>query len=128
MKVVVASTDEQLEKLNELIQHVYSSVFPCYFTNQEIQEYIQLDILQFPKEKDSKLYTLDVAFRAITSLEVIINILENPLSCEHEHLFDKNVKILEESGLSFPFTYSNFLKKYDSECILFAKPANQYLV
>lgn len=130
MKVVVASTEEQVEKLNELIQYVYTSIFPRFFTDEEIKEYISLEILHFPREKDNRLYTLETAFRAITSLEVIISIIEGVPSSDPSDLFEKNANILKESGLSFPFSYQSFLTRNEMRdlCSQFIKPANEYLV
>ncbi|GIN73821.1 hypothetical protein J14TS2_42960 [Bacillus sp. J14TS2] len=136
MKVVVASTEEQVNKLNELIHYIYHSAFPRYFTDQQIAGYIDWKVLHFPEEKEHPLYTLDVAFRAIASLEVIISILdvlpEQKKSSEHQELFKKNVDNLSQSGLFFPFTYQNFLQpketSFKDTCSMYAKPANQFLI
>ncbi|GIN58713.1 DUF5365 family protein [Lederbergia ruris] len=136
MKVVVASTDEQVNKLNELIHYIYHAAFPRFFTDHEIAQYIEWKVLHFPEEKEHPLYTLDVAFRAIASLEVIISILEilpyQKNSSKHHDLFKKNADILSESGLFFPFTYQNFLQpkktSFKDTCSIYAKPANEFLI
>lgn len=134
MKVVLASTVVQEEKLHELISYMYTSVFPTFFTDQEIREYIDLNILHIPQAKDELLFTLDGAFQAITSLEVIISILESmpKQNCrKYEFLFNHNVKKLEQAGLSFPFLFDNFFsygKKKASSCSIYSEPANEYLI
>lgn len=114
MKVVTASTDEQVEKLQELIQYIYSYIFPQFFSEEEIEEYLSLEVLHIPEDPDSELYRLDMAFQAIASLAVIIAILEslpNSYMSDYRFLFRKNAKILEELGLFFPFTLETFMKK-----------------
>ncbi|MCJ7840448.1 YhcU family protein [Lederbergia sp. NSJ-179] len=136
MKVIVASTEEQVNKLDELIRYIYQSAFPRYFTDYEIAQYMEWKVLHFPEEKEHPLYTLDVAFRAITSLEVIISILDlspqNHDLLKHQNLFNKNVDILTQSGLFFPFSYQNFLEKnstkHSDACSIYAKPTNLYII
>lgn len=132
----MASTEEQVNKLNELIHYIYHSAFPRYFTDHEIAQYIEWKVLHFPEEKEHPLYTLEVAFRAITSLEVIISILDilpyEESTSKHHDLFKKNVDILTQSGLFFPFTYQNFSNLTETNlndvCSVYAKPANQFLI
>ncbi|MBS4198485.1 DUF5365 family protein [Bacillus sp. FJAT-49732] len=132
MKVVVAATEKQEEKLEELIQYFYTSIFPQYFDDDEISEFLNLKILQVPKEKDERLFTLDGAFRAICSIEVIILILESNIDKDFSDLFNKNAEILIESGLFFPFSYSNFTSRNRSEAnvivSMYSNATNQLLM
>ncbi|MBS4193515.1 DUF5365 family protein [Lederbergia citri] len=132
MKVVVASTEEQGERLEELIQHFYSVVFPQYFDDNEISEFIDLKILQLPNQEDEPLFTLDGAFRAICSMEVIMIILESNMNKKYTKLFNKNVEILKETGLFFPFTHRNFTsqksKKVNTIFSMFSNSTNQLLM
>ncbi|MBS4177554.1 DUF5365 family protein [Lederbergia citrea] len=136
MKVVYASTEQQEEKLNHLICSFYSSVFPRYFNDQEIAGFLEMKILHVPANKEEQLYTLEVAFQAIASLQVIISILERPHPHENSHyyasLVNKNINILERSGLFFPFTYDSFFSrkrtKIDDVCSIYTKPTNEILI
>nr|WP_144928176.1 DUF5365 family protein [Paenibacillus bovis] len=136
MKIVCASTEEQELKLQELVSYMYSSVFPRYFCDREISEYDAMKILHLPEEKDNRLFTLDTAFQAISSLQVIIAILEilphQKQDKQEEQLFNKNVKMLEQTGLSFPFNFANFTCKNisdaDAICSMYAEPMNEILI
>lgn len=131
MKVVVASTPEQEQHIDELIHYMYSSIFPSYFDDEYIMKLEELNVLA-PKEDDIYFSsTLDKAFKVISSLQVIIAVLETVrfegFQGSHKELFVKNVKILNEFGYSFPFTPSEF-KVVNSEVLSkYSKPANQYL-
>ena len=136
MRVVLASTKEQEEKIDELIQYVYSFIFPQYFKDHEIDTFIDLKVLHVDPNQQDQLYTLTTAFKAITSLQAIIHILELSNQTTDRsylsYLFDKNVKILEETGLFFPFLYKNFIlknnKAFHLTCSIFSPPSNQYLI
>lgn len=135
MKVVLASTEVQEEKLGELTTYMYSSVFPSYFTDKEIREFMELQVLYIPHEKDERLFTLEFACKAITSLEVIIFILEmipKKADRNYESLFNNNVKLLEQSGLFFPFVYGNFFSRLqehsDAPISMYTEPTNEYLI
>lgn len=136
MKVVYASTEEQEEILAELTSYFYTSVFPRYFNDEEIAQFLEMKILQLPAHKEEQLYTLTVAFQAIASLQVIISILETPHRHKKQYhyssLFQKNMKILHHTGLFFPFTYENFFNcknaKTDTILSIYSKPANEILI
>lgn len=132
MKVVVAATEEQEEKLDELIHYFYTSIFPRYFNDCEIAEFLNLNTLRLPVQKVDSLYTLDGAFRAICSIQVIILILEGQYDSKHTLLFDKNVEILKELGLFFPLSYENFSSrnKGNTNIIfsMYSNPTNQLLI
>ncbi|MCJ8005867.1 DUF5365 family protein [Lederbergia wuyishanensis] len=132
MKVVVAATEEQEEKLDELIKYFYSSVFPQYFDDKEIAEFLHLKILHLPNQTDEPIYTLDGAFRAICSIEVIISILESDIDNKYSIIFNKNVEILKEAGVFFPFSYCNFTsgKRTNANVIfsLYSNATNQFLM
>ncbi|MBS4218160.1 DUF5365 family protein [Bacillus sp. FJAT-49711] len=132
MKVVVAATEEQEEKLDELINYFYTSIFPQYFNDCEIADFLNLNILRLPVQKEHSLFTLDGAFRAICSIQVLILNLEGQFDSEHTLLFEKNVEILNESGLFFPFSFENFISRNNGNTdILFSmysNPTNQLLM
>ncbi|KRG11613.1 hypothetical protein ACA29_16895 [Lederbergia galactosidilytica] len=67
---------------------------------------------------------------------MIISILDilpyEESTSKHHDLFKKNVDILTQSGLFFPFTYQNFSNLTETNlndvCSVYAKPANQFLI
>jgi hypothetical protein len=109
VKVVYASTPEQVEKIQELIQRFYTDVFPLYFTDEEINEFKRLNILHTSESSFDYFGTLKDAYLVITSLQTLFHILEGSHFNHHyEPLFYKNVETLNEFGLSFPFSFENF--------------------
>jgi hypothetical protein len=109
VRVVYASTPEQEEKIKELIQRFYTSVFPLYFTDEEIREFERLNILHTTEQSFEYFGTLKDAYLVITSLQTLYHILEGGhFSHQYELVFNRNVETLNEFGLSFPFRYENF--------------------
>jgi hypothetical protein len=132
VKVVFASTESQEEKIKELIDHFYSDIFPTYFTDGDIQKYERLKVLNTSKSHFEQFGTLKDAYQVIASLQTLIAILETEtLDGQYMDTFYKNVSILKEYGLYFPFEYEQFeaskLAKAD-EISIYTKPANQMLI
>lgn len=132
MKIVFASTPGQEEKISELIQHFYSSVFPLYFSDQEIRKFERLKVLHTTTRHFEYFGTLREAFHVITSLQTLISILESPCQQEHyEVLFSKNAEKLKDYNLFFPFEYDQFLDARflkDTSFSTYTKAANELLV
>ncbi len=132
MKVVFASTESQEEKIRELIDHFYSGIFPNYFTDREIQKYEKLKVLNTTRSHFEQIGTLKDAYQVIASLQTLSAILEiETLDGQYAETFYKNVSILEEYGLYFPFEYEQFetskmIKEH--ELSIYSKPANQMLM
>ncbi|WP_062352396.1 DUF5365 family protein [Bacillus kwashiorkori] len=131
MKVVIASTREQEEKIKQLVNHMYKNIFPHYFSDDEINEFLQLGILDLT---DYEQYaTLKESFQIICSLQITITLIETKsLMDEHyQQLFKKNVSFLNEIGISFPFSYHHFVGS-DSIALergsIYTKAANEWLV
>lgn len=112
MKVVYAATPDQMSKINELIEYFYTNIFPNYFTDSEIVEFEQSRILD-PHSNDFEAYnTLKESFKVISSLNTLIAILEShKADSKHEILFNKNVSVLNNCGLHFPFEFSQFTQR-----------------
>lgn len=132
VKVVFASTESQEEKIKELIDHFYSNIFPAYFTDRDIQKYESLKVLNTSQSHFEQFGTLKDAYQVIASLQTLIAILETEsLDRQYMETFYKNVSILEEYGLYFPFEYEQFeaskMVKED-ELSIYSKPANQMLI
>lgn len=128
MKIVFASTPSQEEEICGLVRYIYSTVFPLYFSDEEIREFEQLKVLKTPEDFN----TLKDAFQVMTSMQTIISILESPALYEHyESIFNKNVANLQEFGLFFPFEFEQFVVAKNLKNGIFSiytKAANELLV
>jgi hypothetical protein len=132
VKIVFASTPGQEEEISELVQYIYSNVFPLYFADEEIREFERLGILSTYYDHYEDFSTLKYAFQVMASLQTVISVLELPnLDREYTCLFNKNVENLEKFGLSFPFHYEQFrVAKNMKKCIfiVYKKAANEMLI
>ncbi|QED47076.1 YhcU family protein [Cytobacillus dafuensis] len=132
MKVVFASTPEQEQEIKELVQYVYSNIFPLYFLDEDIKEYERLKILHTTTRHFEYFGTLKEAYQVIGSLQTIIAILKSQnLDARYESMFENNVQILKDFGLSFPFSFSHFFgvrMAKDEIMSLYIKAANQLLI
>nr|WP_295974061.1 YhcU family protein [uncultured Bacillus sp.] len=132
MKVVFAPTTGQEEKIKELINHFYTDIFPAYFSDGDIQKYERLKVLGMSKSHFEQFGTLKDAYQVIASLQTLIAILETEnLDGQYMDTFYKNVAILEEYGLYFPFGYEQFeasKSEKEDEFSIYIKPANQILI
>lgn len=135
MKVVYAPTPEQEQMIADLINHLYSSVFPCYFTDEKITSFFDLNVLKMPRSFDDWLQTAEEGFQVIASLQVIVSLLEtncNTSNTEdfYEHLFEKNKLILASFGLSFPFTYDQFSNRIESHAVfsMYTPASNEHII
>ena len=132
VKIVFAATPEQEEKVRELVQYVYSSIFPLYFTDREIKEFERHNVLRASSRQFEAFDTLKDAYKVITCLQTIISVLElyEPKS-DYQPLFDKNVSILNEQDLYFPFNFDQFKANWNinSEMLsIYSDADNEWLV
>lgn len=131
MKIVFASTPNQEEHINKLVRHIYSSVFPIYFTDDDIKEFEQMNVLKLPVHFID-INTLKEAFQVMTSLQTIISILESPnLHDYYPKLFNNNADLLQKYDILFPFEFEQFVEaKNLKPCIfsIYTKAANQILI
>jgi hypothetical protein len=131
MKIVTASTPEQENFIKELVSHMYTEVFPQYFSDSYIRELEDLHVL---KPADDALYngTLKEAFHLISGMQALICVIDTVKSEEvndhHREIFDKNTLILEEYGYKFPFTIDHFLTLRQDSISCYSKPSSQYLM
>ncbi|GIN19341.1 DUF5365 family protein [Siminovitchia fordii] len=134
MRVVFAASLEQKKMISDLIDHLYHSVFPLYFEEGEIKDFIRWEVLKTPEEEEEWLETASNAFHIIASLQVLISLLElDSLPVNHpeyQRIFTQNKWILERYHISFPFTYCQFssLHRHDMAFGMFSKAANEYLI
>jgi Family of unknown function (DUF5365) len=135
VKIVYSSTIEQEQEITKLVSCFFENLFPNFFSQEEISHYREIGVLQ-PKNYHG---TLKVAYQVMTCLQVITSLLEKK---EHSHSFlmdrdaelllDHNIKLLNESGLYFPFNSGNFIRlessRSDDPLLAYAVPANEYLL
>lgn len=137
MKTVFSSTIEQEQEIENLVTYFYKTVFPQFFTKNEILHFMQIGVLH----KDSGYYayqgTLKSAFQIMSCLQVILTLLDKKITCtsfqldtDSEDLLNHNIRLLSENGLFFPFTHENFnlLVETDDERFSYVEPANQFLI
>lgn len=131
MKVVFASTPEQRTKIVELTKQIYSDVFPIYFSDRQIQEFEKRNILQFNSNEFQQMDTLKDAYQVIASLQTLIHILQSTDVHQYMETYYKNISILEEFGITFPFEFSQFLDSgvaKNENISVYTKVANEFLV
>jgi Family of unknown function (DUF5365) len=134
VKVVVASTEEQERHIDELVEQIYTEIFPKFFPDQEIMSLKGQNVLQ-PHEAD-QMYngTLKDAFQIISSLQVVISVLNHIHDCKEEEkyheMFERNSSNLNEYGYFFPFSFAQFknAESQEGEFSQFIKPANDWVV
>lgn len=135
VKVMFAATKDQEEIIVELVNYLYSEIFPFYYEDEEISEFKAIGILNIKKRHFEKFSTLKEAYQVIASLQTIIAILEQrirkPISGYYDIIFNQNVKILDKFNLCFPFNYSQFdrlNKQPHSSFSIYKKADNEILV
>jgi hypothetical protein len=131
VKVLLAATHEQDNKIQELISHMYCTIFPDYFTDEEIEQFEDMEILHTTNRNFEYCGTLKEAFQVISSLQTLISIVECGVRDEvYEDMFYHNVQILQGFGLFFPLSFDQFTD--ESECkhslSVYSKAANQLLI
>ncbi|WP_147533077.1 YhcU family protein [Bacillus marasmi] len=131
MKIVFASTPGQENKVEELVQYFYSTIFPNFFHDDQIKQFEREKVLK-PTCNFDGFDTLRDAYQVIACLQTIISILEaNETQYEYKAIFDKNASMLTEMGLHFPFKFSQFhhARGMKIEMLsIYSQPANQYLI
>lgn len=139
MKVVFSSTIEQEEEIENLISRFYHSVFPQFFTEDEIHHFQEIGVLQANKNDFSYNGTLRAAFQVITCLQVMMSILEKKVENDStafqlklKKTFEQNNALLNRYGIFFPFNYEHFVyishENYEKMNMMDSQPANQYLI
>ncbi|MBD8071060.1 DUF5365 family protein [Bacillus sp. PS06] len=131
MKIVCASTPEQENYIKELIEYIYSEIFPLHFSDEYIIKMEAINVLA-PNEEDLQYNgTMKEAFQLISSLQALIAVMETVqyemIERTHEDIFSKNVMILNEYGYSFPFTLDQFTTLKHEVISRYSKPTNLYL-
>ncbi|WP_203364110.1 DUF5365 family protein [Bacillus sp. REN10] len=133
MKVFMASTKEQEEKIAELVCDIKERILPRFFADEELQQMHKLDVLNITKVHNQSFHLLRDAFKVIASLQTIISILEtkdpSQLSAYYEEMFQRNVDILKGFDLHFPYLLSQFHEKKDHVVnMVHVTPVNKLLI
>ncbi len=131
VKVLLASTHEQEEKIQELIKYMYCTIFPDYFTDEEIMQFEEMQVLHTTTRNFEYFGTLKEAFQVISCLQTLISVAESESKEEvYEEMFYHNAQILQGFGLFFPLSFDQF--REESNCkhnlSVYSKAANQLLV
>ncbi|KXG09991.1 DUF5365 family protein [Anoxybacillus rupiensis] len=130
MKVVNAATKEHEEHIGDLIHCFYSEVFPCYFDDEQIQKFEQLQILSMEGLRYNG--TMKEAFQLISALQSLLTVIEciehHGIQEGYHHLFERNVQLLEKFGISFPFTIDQFRKKRRRIFSMYSRPQNDWVM
>jgi len=130
MKIVMAATPEQGAYIHKLVDYIYCSLFPNYFTDEEIKQFEAFKILEIDSNNE-QLSILKNAFEVISSLQTIISIIEsvNDYNTKYKNMFNRNIELLEKYGVEFPFSFEQFTSSINGERLSqYAKPANDYLI
>ncbi len=132
MKVLLASTPEQEEEIQNLIRYMYSSIFPEYFTDHEIKKFdSEWQVLHIETKNSEYVGTMQEALQIITSLNTMISIIEScNMNDVYEEMFYHNVEILQGFGMFFPFSFQQFSNENSSKQSLsmYSKADNHLLV
>ncbi|WP_409291642.1 DUF5365 family protein [Peribacillus sp. SCS-37] len=136
MRVVYASTIEQEQEISGLVHYFYETIFPLYFTTGEIKELREMGVLHTESGGSDYSSTLKDAFHVMTSLNVILTVLEKKWALTAaaesrlEELFYTNARLLNKYGIYFPLDFNQFdyLHTPSKDLNLFISPANQILI
>ncbi|WP_230980872.1 DUF5365 family protein [Rossellomorea arthrocnemi] len=131
VKVLLASTHEQEDKIQELIQYMYCTIFPDYFTDDEIEQFDDMEVLHTTTRNIEYFGTLKEAFQVISSLQTLISIVESGSKEEvYEEMFYHNAGILQSFGMFFPLSYDQFTEESDCRhnLSIYSRADNQLLV
>lgn len=134
MKVVYAATNEQEEKIKELVEYIYYHVFPYYFSDEKILQFQNEKVLHISEMNINFVDTLKDGYQVIASLQTIISILESlqfkKLPSKYTVLFEINAQTINEYGLIFPFSFYQFIEGKDRKNVfsMYMTAENEYLI
>lgn len=113
--MVFAATDEQEQQIKELLFHLRTNILPDYVSSQELNQYDDMGLLEFSSHDCKYHGTLKEAYQVMTALKMLISIIEyvnkSKDVSQYEELFIRNVTILNDYSLFFPFTIQCFKEK-----------------
>lgn len=108
MKIVQGSFQLQEEEMRHAVNRLYKEVFPCFFSDADIEVFKKNSVLALPGA-NSHAGTLKGAFEIMACLQTILIILEEHQTTDKAvELFNRNSRILNELGVFFPFNHEQF--------------------
>jgi hypothetical protein len=132
LKVVCASTKEQEEYINYLVNYFYTNIFPYYFDDEQIREFEDLQILSLQGKHVTYNRTMKEAFQIISSLQTLITVIEyvgKSGDCKrYRDLFEQNIELLRRYGIVFPFTIEQFMNKRHYPCSMYLPSQSDWLI
>ncbi|WP_407272787.1 DUF5365 family protein [Radiobacillus sp. PE A8.2] len=110
MKVITASTPDQQAYVKELIENLYSRIFPCFFTTTYISELKDFELMRVPNLSELSLHEI---MEVTAAIQTISTILETIAQTEEElesynSVFKKSTAILNNYHIDFPFQLLDF--------------------
>ncbi|KZZ85107.1 MULTISPECIES: DUF5365 family protein [Bacillaceae] len=133
MKIVSASTNEQEQFIEELVEEMYKEVFPIYFSDETIVKLEKMSVLKPTEETIIYNGTLKEAFEIMSSLQTLIAVLKQADEEEKQKyagLYDRNREILRSYGYNLPLNMSDFLTAGIERDLFscYTRSANNYLI
>ncbi|MTH53454.1 hypothetical protein GKZ89_08490 [Bacillus mangrovi] len=133
MKIVQASTNEQEQYIEELVEELYYEVFPLYLSEEKISQLESESALK-PSE-EARIYngTLKEAFEIMSSLQTLIAVLKNRDQTEQQKyigLYSRNLEILNSYGYHLPLELPDFFHESGLQRSFnkYGRAANRYLI
>ncbi|MDC3415316.1 DUF5365 family protein [Aquibacillus salsiterrae] len=117
MKVVTASTPEQQLYVKELINKLYETIFPAFFSEEYITKLKEFNLMDVPNLKELNLIEI---MEVTAAIQTISTILEELSKSEEEMdgyagAFHKNASILSKYQIDFPFQLVDFKTDVNTE-------------
>lgn len=129
MKVITASTPEQQEHVESILTYFQNTILPSFFSISYVNDLLEFGVLNADHLDE---YTLKDIMEVTAALQTLQILLEDALEKKHqrnyENQFERNQRIIESHGISFPFSYSDFVEKEICSSLNHAKPQNQWLL
>lgn len=116
--------------------YLRSQILPRYVSEEDLEKYTEMGLLQFSTQGNLYNGTLHEAFQVMTALQTIafivsdLNVSSQNELFKYTQLFDRNIAIINYYGILFPFNLSFFLKeKQEQDFLLFPlEPVNEYII
>ncbi|MBM7569889.1 DUF5365 family protein [Aquibacillus albus] len=117
MKIITASTPEQQTYVKELIQKLYETIFPYFFSQAYIKKLKEFNLMEIPNLKDLSLIEIMEVTAAIQTISSILEELakSNKQMDEYKNAFRKNAAILSKYHIDFPFELVDFQTDSDNQ-------------
>ena len=125
MRIAFSATEEQENEIELLLADLRNELLPLYFSNDELEPYDNMHLLQFDSKRNLYNGTLTEAAAIMVALGVINHLLKDMYSGQlsgsekEKRIFEQNVAIINYYGFFFPFTwdqlFNHSFEKVNSE-------------